>query len=240
MQHKLSTVRVVIQAGGEGRRLLPNTDSTPKPLLKVAGVPMLERLLRQLVDSGFRRITVITGWLGDLVEQHLKSLQDLPDDLLINVLREPRPMGNVGALSMLPKQPEPILLVFGDLVTDLDFNELFARHQRMAPSVTLTSHYEEYQLHLGEIMVEEQRVTAYHEKPKKRFLICSGIAVFEPEVINLLDPESSAGISDLVSAALSNNMSVQHWLHGAFWMDVNSPHALAEAEKMLTAPIQPV
>ena len=92
-----------------GTRLYPHTVNLPKPLLSVGGVPMVERLVRQFADAGIREITVITGYLAEQVEDHLSGLRDLPDDLRIEFLREPRPMGNVGALSLLPRDDRPIL-----------------------------------------------------------------------------------------------------------------------------------
>jgi mannose-1-phosphate guanylyltransferase len=226
-------VHAVLQAGGKGTRLHPATVSLPKPLLRVGGMPMVERLLRQLVNSGVRLVSIIVGWHGEQVENHIKHISGLPADLQLEFIREPAPMGNIGALSLLPPSTAPVLFAFGDLVTDLDFNELLARHRSMGAVATLASHYETHQLTLGELHIRDSQVIDYQEKPLKKFLICSGIAVFEPPVLQLLDPTRPAGISTLIQAALANNMKVAHWIHGAFWMDINTPEALEVAEKEL-------
>jgi NDP-mannose synthase len=228
-----SGVHGVLQAGGKGTRLVPATTTVPKPLIKVDGVPMIERLLRQFVDCGIRVITVITGWLGEEVETYLGTLTQLPVDLQLNFIRESRPMGNIGALAQMPPGPEPILFAFGDLVTDLDFGKLLAVHRQMGAQATLASHYESHQLTLGELLVRGSQVTDYQEKPLKKFLICSGIAVFEPPVLELLDVFRPMGISDLIKAALARSVNVAHWTHGAFWIDVNTPQALEIAERQL-------
>jgi NDP-sugar pyrophosphorylase family protein len=187
-------------------------------------------LLRQLTATGIRDVTVITGWLGEQVEAHLAHLRDLPPDLELNFFREPRVTGNIGALGLLPGHRDPCLFLFGDLLTDLDFGKLLDLHRRAAPHVTLTSHYEEHRLALGELLVDGEAVTDYQEKPLKRFLICSGIAVFEPEVLELIDQSRPFGISDLIRAALQRRMRIVHWTHAAFWMDINTPEAKEQAE----------
>lgn len=223
-------VHGVLQAGGQGTRLRPASPELPKPLVKVGGIAMVERLLRQFVDCGVKQISIITGWGGDQVEAHVQRLEDLPDDVHLDFIRETQPMGNIGALGQLAPETRPVLFAFGDLVTDLDFAKLIAMHRRQPAHVTLTSHYETHRLELGELVVEDQTVVGYQEKPLKQFLICSGIAVFEPAVLKLLGAGRPAGISDLISAAINEGMQVIHWTHGAFWMDVNTPEALEAAE----------
>lgn len=228
-------VHGVLQAGGQGTRLRSVTPEVPKPLVKVGGVAMLERLLRQFVDCGVKRISIITGWKSDQVEAHVRRLDGLPDDVHLDFIRETQPLGNIGALGQLSAEAEPILFAFGDLVTDLDFATLMALHRRQGASATLASHYETHRLQLGELVVEDQTVLDYQEKPLKQFLICSGIAVFEPAVLTLLQAGQPTGIADLIRAAIGEGMPVIHWLHGAFWMDVNTPEVLEAAEAAFSA-----
>ena len=77
-------------------------------------------------------------------------------------------------------------------------------------------------------------MVAYREKPEKCFLICSGVAVLERPIVACIDPERPFGLSDLVTTALARGHSVGHWIHGAFWMDVNTPDDLALADRALS------
>src|SRR5215468_9044558 len=95
-------VHAVLQAGGKGSRLRDVSGDTPKPLLCVGGLPMVERLLRQLLRAGMRRITLITGFGADAVEGHLRGCAGLPADLDLRFLRETVERGNVGSLARLP------------------------------------------------------------------------------------------------------------------------------------------
>jgi mannose-1-phosphate guanylyltransferase len=226
-------VHAVLQAGGRGERLREVSGDVPKALLRVGGVPMVERLLRQLVAAGIRRITVITGWKADPLEAHLRALAGLPADLELRFLRETAARGNVGSLARLPRDRDPVLLCFADLVTDLDFAKLARRHREGCAAVTLASHWESHRLTLGELATDGERVVGYEEKPEKRFRICSGIAIFEPAVLDLIEAERAFGLVDLVRAALARGHDVTHWEHGAFWRDVNTPDALDEVGRLL-------
>jgi NDP-sugar pyrophosphorylase family protein len=192
---------------------------------------MIERLLRQLLDAGVRRVTVITGPCGNLIEAHLLGLEDLPGDLELEWIREEEPRGNVGSLSELRRDGRAVILVFADLATNLDFSRLLEVHASRGAAVTLTSHTESYRVRLGELVVEGDRVIEYREKPEKRHLICSGIAVIEPPIVELVWRDRPMGISDLISEALAGGHEVVHWTHRSRWIDVNSPDDLSEANQ---------
>ncbi|VAW84732.1 hypothetical protein MNBD_GAMMA16-2013 [hydrothermal vent metagenome] len=233
---ELQNSEVILQAGGRGQRIQPLSDQQPKPLLPVCGVPMIEMLLRQLVSAGFRKITVITGYGRDAIVGHIESLlKVLPQKIRVRFHHEEKPQGNLGVLGDLDIEMRRVLLVFADLVTDLNFVQLLNTHLERGCSTTLTSHYESYRLRLGELSVAGSYVTDYQEKPPKEFLACSGIAVFEPEVIALArELPRPFGISDLIQASLNRKLSITHWIHGAFWRDVNTKDELQEAEAQLT------
>jgi len=233
---ELQNSEVILQAGGRGQRIQPLSDRQPKPLLPVCGMPMIERLIRQFESAGFRKITVITGYGGEAIVEYIESvLKTLPQEIRVRFHHEEVPQGNLGVLGDIDTGMRRALLVFADLVTDLDFVQLLNIHLERGCSTTLASHYEKYRLRLGELSVVDERVTDYQEKPAREFLACSGIAVFEPEVIALArELPRPFGISDLIQASLDRKLSITHWAHGAFWRDVNTKDELQETEVKLT------
>lgn len=232
----LGDVRVVIQAGGRGERLRPLTLARPKPLLEIDGVAMLERLVRQLADAGLRHMTVLTAYLADEVERHLRAIDGLPASADLEVCREEWGLGTVGGIAHLAASDRTLLMLFGDLVTTLDFRRLHELHVRSGGEMTLASHVERHRLRLGEVVARGDEVVAYREKPEKEYLICSGIAVMEPTVVDLvagLPPP--VGLGDVVNAAVARNHRVVHWLHGALWFDVNDTAEMRRAEDAVRA-----
>jgi NDP-sugar pyrophosphorylase family protein len=228
-------IHALVQAGGKGTRLLPATLTTPKPMLPVGGMPMVERMVRRLADAGVERITVIVGNQGDRIIEHLRGLTDLPSSVTVDFFLEDAPLGNAGAMGLVPIERTLALCCFGDLVTALDFRQLKLMHAQMGADMLLTSHFEETRLQLGELVTDGDRVVEYHEKPLKRFLICSGIALMRGEVLSVISQGRTAtGLADLVNLAIAAGYTVAHWTHGAYWIDVNSPELLAEANRQIT------
>ncbi len=229
----MSDIHAIVQAGGAGQRISNVAPGVPKPLLPVGGVPMIERLLRQLADAQIRRITVVLGPNGQSIRtrvlRHAESLSRAPE---LDFFEEHTALGNAGALGEMDTGDRDVLLCFADLVTDLDFTRLRAIHAQRGCNVTLTSHFEHHQLTLGELVVDGDTVQGYLEKPRKAFLICSGIALFDPRAMRVARAlPRPFGLSDLVLATLSAGCSVTHWHHRAYWIDVNTPELLARARE---------
>jgi NDP-sugar pyrophosphorylase family protein len=220
----------VIQAGGRGQRIRSVAGPAAKPMLRVGGEPMIARLVRQIAASGARRIAIVipqgNGEFRDFLLQLARGLGSAQLDLI----EEREPLGNAGALGTIQCCGGPVLFCFGDLVTDLPFDRMVDLHRERGCDITLASHYQYHQLSLGELITEGERVCGYVEKPRKQFLICSGVAVFEPQVVDLARSVAAPfGLVDLINAALRAGCSVTHWLHEAYWIDVNTPELLEQA-----------
>src|SRR5262249_44808807 len=122
------------------------------------------------------------------------------------------------------------------LVTELDFGLLSAIHRERGCDITLASHIENHQLSLGELLVAGTEVHRYQEKPRKEFLICSGIAIFSPRALEVARTlPRPFGLVDLVNTALETGCRVTHWQHGSYWLDINTPELLEQARRDLEA-----
>jgi NDP-sugar pyrophosphorylase family protein len=229
----LHDIHALVQAGGQGERIRSISGGRPKPMIQLGSMPILERLLRRLVEHGIERITVVIGARGDPIERHIETLRsDLPSTVHISIERETLPAGNAGALGMYDFSNRSVLLCFGDLVTKIDFSLLAAVHRERACDATLASHYEHHQLSFGELNATGPEVHRYFEKPRKQFLICSGIALFSPRAIEVARTlPRPFGLVDLVNAALDSGCRVTHWEHGSYWIDVNTPELLDQARR---------
>jgi mannose-1-phosphate guanylyltransferase len=226
-------IHALIQAGGQGTRMQPLSGSLPKHLLRVGGTPIIKRLVMQLVACGIQKITIVLRNNNQTIKACVDSISDaLPTKIQFFVMKEELPLGNAGALGVFENCNNPVLLAFGDLVTSLDFATMINIHKNRGCDVTLASHFEEHQLSLGELITAGEIVCSYVEKPRKKFLICSGIAIFEPSVIELAKKlQKPFGLVDLISATIKAGYRVTHWLHLSHWIDVNTPELLEQARK---------
>src|SRR5262249_61765116 len=124
-------MQATVLAGGKGTRLRPFTAVLPKPLMPLgdaAPMPIMEVVLRQLARSGFRDVTVITGYLTELIEAFFGNGQRFGTRLTYR--REIVPLGTAGGLTLLERPREPVLVINGDILTTLHSGALYNSHNR--------------------------------------------------------------------------------------------------------------
>lgn len=119
-------MQAVILAGGLGSRLRPITETVPKPMVPVAGTPYLEYQLRELARQDIRDIVLLTGYLGEQIEEYFGTGERL--GLRLRYSREPEPLGTGGALRLaLPMLEEDFLVIYGDSYLPIDYQAVLAR-----------------------------------------------------------------------------------------------------------------
>lgn len=219
----------VIMAGGKGTRLGELTRSVPKPMLKVAGRPILERLVLHLVGCGIRRIFISTNYLAGIIEDHFADGSKF--GCRIDYLREnaEEPLGTGGSLSLLPELPEhPLFVCNGDLVTQVDVGSLLHFHNEGGYVATIGMRNYAHEIPFGCLEVNEGAVTAIVEKPTVSQLINAGIYMLSPAILKRV-PRRFFPITELFETALREGAAV-----GAFeivedWIDVGHREQLKEA-----------
>ena len=219
----------VIMAGGKGTRLGDLTKSTPKPMLKVAGRPIIERLVYHLVGYGIQRIFISTNYLAEIIESHFGNGEGF--GCRIEYLREnpEQPLGTGGSLALLPEQPtEPVFVCNGDLVTQVDLGSMFDFHAEGGHAATIGVRSYSHEVPFGCLEVTDGRVSSIVEKPTLTQLINAGMYVLSPQVIARV-PQKFFPITDLFDEALRLGDSV-----GAFeivddWIDVGQREQLKQA-----------
>jgi dTDP-glucose pyrophosphorylase/CBS domain-containing protein len=171
----------VVLAGGEGQRLRPLTETVPKPMLKVAGRPILERLVLHLLGHGIRRIYLSVNYLAHQIRDHFGSGEKF--GCRIEYLEEREPLGTGGCLALLPEPPEtPLLVLNGDLVTQFDVGSLLDGHASDGRAMTVGVLTHQYTVPLGVIQTEADRVMGFQEKPTYSWQTNAGIYVVSPEL----------------------------------------------------------
>lgn len=218
----------VIMAGGKGERLRPLTLTVPKPMLPVAGRPILERLVLHLVGAGIRRIFISVNYLAEVIEKHFRDGERF--GCRIEYLREATPLGTGGALSLLPERPrDPVLTLNGDLVTQVDVSRMLEAHAAGRFAVTVGTRSHEVHVPFGVVTAKGGRLVALQEKPSERVLINAGVYVVSPRAARLVPKGRDYPITALVESCLR-----RRWPVGAFfieedWVDVGRPDELRKA-----------
>ena len=219
---------MVIMAGGVGTRLRPHTENCPKPLLPVAGKPILEHIIERAKLDGFTRFVLAVHYLGHLIEQHFGAGERL--DVDIDYLREPTPLGTAGALALLNPRPEQAFVVTnGDVITDIRYGELLDFHVRYHAAATMAVRVHEWHHPFGVVQTSGVEIVGFEEKPIARTRINAGVYALQPETLDLLDPSVACDMPTLFEKIMvSGGRTVAYPMHEP-WLDVGRPDDLDRA-----------
>ena len=219
----------VIMAGGRGARLGELTARVPKPMLQVAGRPIIERIVLHLMSYGIRRFLVAVNYLAHVIETHLGDGAAL--GCHIEYLREDRPLGSGGALSLLRETPEePVLVMNGDLVTQADIGGLLEAHGGGHTATVAVRRYH-HTIPFGCVDLEGSRIIGLVEKPTLLQVINAGIYVFAPQVLSRVPSATEYPITRLVEDCLERGESVGAFEVQGDWIDVGHQSELRRARE---------
>ena len=218
----------VIMAGGKGTRLGELTQNIPKPMLKIAGRPILERIILHLVGSGIRKIFLGVNYLSQVIEDHFGDGEDFGCE--IHYIREETPLGTGGALSLLTEKPEhPLIVMNGDLVTDFHVRRMLKYHENGDYLATIGLNHYSHRVPFGCVNLNEGAITAIKEKPLLSELVNCGIYTISPELLDRIQPEFFP-ITDLFDQCLKNNEPVGGYVIEEDWVDIGLPEELKNAQ----------
>jgi NDP-sugar pyrophosphorylase family protein len=210
--------------------------STPKPLVPIRGVPLLERNLLALLHSGFQDIVVAapahTPAIADFVRGRCRALA-ASQGAHLRLFEETTALGNIGAAAEVARPDGDLLVVYSDNLTTLDLNALVRHHSGADAALTLAVHHEPFKIPLGEVEVQGGLIVAYHEKPERRILVSSGLFVLSPTAIAHIPRGQCTGVSWLANRLLAAGERVAAFPHDAPWIDVNDVAAIGHAEQLV-------
>jgi dTDP-glucose pyrophosphorylase len=219
---------VVIMAGGQGRRLLPLTNTSPKPMLLVAGRPMLEIVLQRCLQAGFRNFYISVNHLKEQIIEYFGDGSRW--GVSIAYLEEDSPMGTAGALGLLPTPPaEPVVVVNGDVLTRVDFRQLLRFHSEHAASGTVCVRAHDTQIPYGVVTTDGVFLKSVEEKPIITHYISAGIYVLDHDVMQLVPVSERKDMPALLTDAMKAKLPIAVFPIHEYWLDTGHPEALAQA-----------
>jgi dTDP-glucose pyrophosphorylase len=210
---------VVVMAGGYGTRLHPHTNECPKPMLLVAGKPMLEHIIERARDQGLNNFVIAVHFLGHIIEDYFGDGKRF--GVRISYVREKTPLGTVGALKLLDPPPnESIVVINGDIISEIQFGDLLDYHERNGAAATMVVRAHVWQNPFGVVKINGCNIIGFEEKPTIHSFINAGVYVLEPDTMELLDAEVACDMPVLFSRLKADNrQTIVFPLHER-WSDV--------------------
>jgi dTDP-glucose pyrophosphorylase len=210
---------VVLMAGGMGTRLKPLTNHCPKPMLEVNGKPILEIILSNFIDYGFKKFHISVNYKAEVIENYFGDGSKWGVE--IHYIREAQKMGTVGSLSLLSEEPkEPFIVMNGDLLTNINLEQLLAFHAKSKSSATLCVRDYVFQIPFGAVEIKDHKILEIKEKPEQHFFVNAGIYVFEPNLLELIPQDAHYDMDTLVQKIIETEKGCSAFPIREYWLDI--------------------
>ena len=225
---------MVIMAGGLGTRLRPQTETHPKPMLLVAGKPMLEHIIQRAKLGGVHRFVLAVHYLGHMIEDYFGDGARL--GVRIDYLREELPLGTAGALSLIDCLPDlPFVVTNGDVISDIRYGELLDFHDRHGATATMAVRQHEWQHPFGVVQTNGVEIVGIEEKPIIRTHINAGVYILDPVALGALQRDMHCDMPTLFDRLKRLGFrTVAYPMHEP-WLDVGRPSDLLAANQSISA-----
>jgi NDP-sugar pyrophosphorylase family protein len=187
-------------------------------MLPVGGRPLLELIIDQLRATGVSKVNVATHYRAEKIVEHFGNGSDFGVE--IQYVNEETPLGTGGALGLIERPEDPILVINGDVLTDIDFRAMHAFHTEHDAAMTVAVRRYEVQVPYGVVDCEGARLTGLREKPELSFFVNAGIYLLEPSVYRFIAPNEHMHMTDLIERLLREDETVVSFPVREYWLDI--------------------
>lgn len=198
---ELSSVPVVIMAGGKGTRLYPFTRILPKPLIPIGDIPIIERIIDRFVSYGITRYYITVNYKKGMIRSYFT---DLAPSYLIRYVEEARPLGTGGSIKLIEdKFDRPLFVTNCDALIEADYGDLYDHHIRSRNAITVVAALKNIIIPYGVIHSGDNgEIQSMEEKPKLSYFVNTGMYVIDPDMIEKIPDDTVFHMTDLVEAAM--------------------------------------
>lgn len=228
-QHDL---QAVVMAGGYGKRLLPLTEKVPKPMLPVGERPLLELILKQLRRAGINDVNLTTHYLPECITGHFGDGEQF--GVRLNYSREEHPLGTAGGLRLMPRPQGPFVVINGDILTGVPFQQMLQYHRAHRAVMTVGVRKYDVQVPFGVVDCDDVRITRIEEKPSHSYFINAGIYLLEPAAWNLIPEGTRFDMTDLIRVLLEAGETVVGFPITEYWIDVGRHEDYLKAQELVS------
>lgn len=214
--------RAVVLAGGKGTRLRPYTVVLPKPLMPIGDYPILEVIVRQLQQHGFRHITLAVNHQANLIQAFFQNGEKW--GVTIDYSMEAKPLSTVAPLKLVKDLPDYFILMNGDVLTDLNLRSLLSLHVAEKRLFTIAASWRTQTADYGVLHTDDgMTLTHFEEKPTSRYLVSMGVYIVSRSVLEDVPADQKFGFDDLMLSLLAAGKKVHVHPHEGYWLDIGRP-----------------
>lgn len=225
--HAILPLDAVLMAGGRGERLRPLTLTTPKPLLKIGDKAIIDYNIDELRANGITNIFVTVNYLKEQIIEHFSDGRAI-------CVEEPRRLGTMGSLSLVEGlKHDNLILMNSDLLTDLDFAELYHRHIDTGAALTMATTPYSVSVPFALTRTEGDMVTGLEEKPSFNYLANAGVYMMRRELLSRIRRGEYLDAPDFIASLIADGLKVSFFVITGTWIDIGSPQDYKYASDMM-------
>jgi NDP-mannose synthase len=223
-------MKAIILAGGLGSRLKPLTQIIPKPLLPVGEKSVLEITIQKMKEQGFDEVILAVNYKSHMFESYFGDGSRF--GLEVSYSKEQKSLGTAGPILLAkPKLKDSFLVLNGDILTSMDFNDLRKFHDANQADLTLVTKQMQLPLHYGVVKKEANRVLHIEEKPVVVSEISAGIYFLNPGVIDYIPADKTFHMTDLMRKLIDDNKKVLAYPIEDYWLDIGQMSDYKKAQE---------
>lgn len=216
---------VLIMAGGYGKRLLPYTLDTPKPMIRIEDKPFLEYQIQNFISFGFTNFYLSVFYLKDIIKNYFLDGSKL--GISIKYIEEKLPLGTAGCVSLISeKNFDSLIIINGDIYAPIDFDNLLEFHKRNNSEITMCVKEFKYQIPYGTIKTDGLNLVEIVEKPFVNNFINAGIYVINTNIIQEIPINTKIDITTLIEQSIKKGKSIKCYPIIHEWIDMGTPKDL--------------
>lgn len=231
LQPTIKSNKAVLMVGGLGTRLRPLTDNIPKPMLKVGNKPILETIILNFKKHGFVNFVLCVSYKAEIIEEYFGDGSSF--GVNIEYVHENQRMGTVGALSLISKEKlqEPFFVMNGDLLTNINFENMMNYHIEHTSVATMGVREYDFQVPYGVVNVEGNNILSIEEKPVHNFFVSGGVYVLSPLVLSGIPKDEYYDMPTLFEKLIEEEQkSISFPIH-EYWLDIGRVDEFEKANR---------
>lgn len=219
--HAWLPLEAVMMAGGRGERLRPLTDTLPKPLLPVAGKPIIDYNVEELEACGIKKIYVTVNYLGNLIKSHFSERTGRAE---IKCVEEPKRLGTFGSLAFIDEvNTEHIIVMNSDLLSNIDYASMYLNHIESGSDFTIAAVPYSVSVPFAIMRMEGERVRSLEEKPTYNYFANGGVYIMRSDLLARIKKGEYLDAPDFIMGLIKEDFKVGSFHIDGTWVDIGSP-----------------
>ncbi len=222
---------VILMAGGKGKRLMPLTANTPKPLLRIGEKPIIEYNIDRFIKCGIKNINLSINYLGEQLVEYfgngsIKSAN-------IKYVCETKPLGTIGSILLVDQfNFEDIIIMNSDILTNIDFADFYKTYKNSNADMAIAATSYHVDVPYAVLEVDDtNKIQSLKEKPRYTYYSNAGIYIIKRDLLRMIPEDQFYDITDLMDDILLKGKNLITYPITGYWLDIGKHEDFKKAQE---------